>query len=153
MAEALFVALGGIPTGILIGIIGMGITLHFIGDRFSGLIDSPYRLTLEVTWNAVFLAAVIAFVTVLISAWRPSRRAMKVSAMEAIRQNQDIFVKNDKSIRAGRLFCRIFGMEGVLGKKYFPRSRRRHRTTIYTYVEYNIVFVCQQLQYVSAKYF
>lgn len=130
MAEALFVALGGIPTGILIGIIGMGITLHFIGDRFSGLIDSPYRLTLEVTWNAVFLAAVIAFVTVLISAWRPSRRAMKVSAMEAIRQNQDIFVKNDKSIHAGRLFCWIFGMEGVLGKKYFLRSRRRYRTTI-----------------------
>lgn len=130
MAEALFTALVGIPTGILIGIGGMGVTLHFIGDRFTSLIDSPFRVTLDVTWIAVVLAAAIAFITVLISAWRPSRRAMKVSAMEAIRQNQDIFVKNSKTFRAGKLFYRMFGMEGVLGKKYFLRSRRRYRTTI-----------------------
>ncbi len=54
---------------------------------------------------------------------------MKVSAMEAIRQNQDIFVKNSKTFRAGKLFYRMFGMEGVIWKKYFLRSRRRYRTT------------------------
>ncbi len=116
MAEALFTALVGIPTGILIGIGGMGVTLHFIGDRFTSLIDSPFRVTLDVTWIAIVLAAAIAFITVLISAWRPSRRAMKVSAMEAIRQNQDIFVKNSKTFRAGKLFYRMFGMEESLGK-------------------------------------
>ena len=130
MAEALFVALAGIPAGILVGIAGMGITLHVIGDRFNSLIDSPYRVTLTVTWSALALAAAIALITVVISAWRPARRAMQVSAMEAIRQNQDVFVKSGKRIRTGRLFYRMFGMEGVLGKKYFLRSRRRYRTTI-----------------------
>lgn len=139
--EAFLVSAIGIPLGIVTGIVGIGITLHFVGDKFNGLLSSTkIPMTLHVQWSMLFLAALIALATVLISAWVPSRRAMKVTAMEAIRQSKDVKLTG-KEVRTGRLSMKLFGLEGMLGKKYFRRSRKKYRATIVSLAFSVILFI------------
>lgn len=70
-------------------------------------------MRLCVSWQAVVIAAVIALVTVLISAWIPSKRATRVSAVEAIRQSMDIKVSG-RPVRTSKLAYKLFGLPGVL---------------------------------------
>ena len=72
--EALAVSIVGIPLGILVGIGGIGITLLLIGDKFISIVRVDIPMRLCVSWQAVVIAAVIALVTVLISAWIPYKK-------------------------------------------------------------------------------
>lgn len=127
--EAGFVSLAGIPLGICVGLAGMGITFHLIGDKFHSLLESPYDVRLHISAVTILLAAGITLCTVFISAWIPAGRAAKVTAIEAIRQQKDI-TDHKKSVRTSKLFLKVFGLEGLLGRKYFVRSRKKYRTTI-----------------------
>ena len=139
--EACVISAIGIPLGILCGIGGIGVTLYFLGDLFRGLVgNADVRMHLQVSWASVGIAAGTALLTVLISAWIPSRRAMRVSAMEAIRQNQDIHGKG-KDVRVSKLTRKLFGLEGMLAKKYFHRGRKRYRATIVSLAMSLVLFI------------
>lgn len=147
--EAGVVSAIGIPLGILSGIGGMAVTLYFLGDKFKSLYVSPLPMTVQVSWASVLAAAAIALVTVLISAWIPATRATRVSALEAIRQNQDIRSRG-KDVRVSRLTRKLFGLEGLLAKKYFRRNRKRYRATVISLVLSLVLFIsassfCQYL--------
>ena len=138
--EALAVSAVGIPLGILVGIGGIGITLLLIGDKFSSIIRADIPMRLCVSWQAVVIAAVIALVTVLVSAWIPSKRATRVSAVEAIRQHMDI--KSDgKSGKTPELAYKLFGLPGVIAGKYYKRSRKKYRATVVSLFMSIVLFV------------
>ena len=118
--EALAVSAVGIPLGILVGIGGIGITLLLIGDKFFSIVRVDIPMRLCVSWQAVVIAAVIALVTVLISAWIPSKRATSVSAVEAIRQSMDIKVSG-RPVRTSTLAYKLFGLPSVLAGKHYKR--------------------------------
>ena len=121
--EALAVSIVGIPLGILVGIGGIGITLLLIGDKFFSIVRVNIPMRLCVSWQAVVIAAVIALVTVLISAWIPSKRATRASAVEAIRQSMDIKVSG-RPVRTSKLAYKLFGLPGVLAGKHYKRNRK-----------------------------
>ncbi len=129
--EAAILSAVGIPLGVLSGILGMTITFHFIGDTLGeSLYDrSSAVLSMHPTLTAVLLAAAIGFVTVLISAWIPSRRATKITAIEAIRQSADISIK-PREVKVSPLTYKFFGIEGAIASKHFKRNRRRYRATV-----------------------
>ena len=138
--EALAVSAVGIPLGILVGIGGIGITLLLIGDKFSSTIRADIPTRLCVSWQAVVIAAVIALVTVLDSAWIPSKRATRVSAVAAIRQHMDI--KSDgKSGKTPELAYKLFGLPGVIAGKYYKRSRKKYRATVVSLFMSIVLFV------------
>ncbi len=136
--EAMAVSAVGIPLGIVAGIGGIGITFLLIGDKFMSL-GSPVELTLCVSPLSVVVAAVVAIVTVLISAWIPSVRATRVSAVEAIRQNNDISVK--KHFKTSKLAYGLFGLPGMLASKYYKRSKKKYRATILSLFMSIVLFV------------
>lgn len=138
--EALAVSAVGIPLGILVGIGGIGITLLLIGDKFSSIVRADIPMRLCVSWQAVVIAAVIALVTVLISAWIPSKRATRVSAVEAIRQSMDIKVSG-KPVRTSKLAYKLFGLPGVLAGKHYKRNRKKYRTTVVSLFMSIVLFV------------
>ncbi len=141
MTEALLVSLAGIPLGLLAGVLGIGVTLRLIGDRFSSLFGiEEVAMELVVSWQALALAAALALVTVLISAWVPSRRAMAVTALEAIRQNRDIRPTR-RPVRVGPLTARLFGLPGVLARKHYQRGRRRYRATVVSLFMSVVLFI------------
>lgn len=139
--EALVLSAIGVPLGILSGILGIGITLHFVGKLFtSSSMNGGVAMELHVSWAGILVAVVLGVVTVLLSAWIPSRRATKVSAMEAIRQSQDIHATK-KLVRPSLLTRKLFGLPGVLGVKYYKRSAKKYRTTVFSLFLSVVLFV------------
>lgn len=139
--EALVVSGIGIPLGILAGIGGIGVTLLLIGNKFSAFINDGAELPMRicVSWQSVMIAALVALVTVLLSAWIPSVRATKVTAVEAIRQNMDI--KNGKPVKTSRLTYKLFGLPGVLANQYYRRNKKKYRTTVISLFMSVVLFV------------
>ena len=138
--EALAVSIVGIPLGILVGIGGIGITLILIGDKFSSIVRADIPMRICVSWQAVVIAVAIALVTVLISAWIPSKRATRVSAVEAIRQSMDIKVSG-RPVRTSKLAYKLFGLPGVLAGKHYKRNRKKYRTTVVSLFMSIVLFV------------
>ena len=140
VSEALMVSAIGIPLGILAGVGGIGITLFFAGNKFEALIGYPIPLKLSVSGLSLVIAVVIALLTVLISAIVPSKRATKVSAIEAIRQSKDINTKI-KKVRTSKLTYKLFGLPGMLANKYYKRSRKKYRATVLSLFMSVVLFV------------
>ena len=136
--EALSVSVIGIPLGVLAGIGGIGVTLMLIGDKFRSL-GFPIDMKLSVSPAAIIIAAIVALITVLISAWIPSKRATKVSAVEAIRQNMD--VKNTKPVKTSKLTYKLFGLPGMLANKHYKRNKKKYRTTVLSLFMSIVLFV------------
>ena len=130
-AEAGTVALIGIPLGLLSGLVGIGLTLHFTGRLFSMFIavGGTEALTLVISPEALAIAAVIALMTVFISAYLPARRALKMPAIEAIRQSADVAIRA-RQVKTSRLTYWLFGFEGMLASKNFKRNRKKYRATV-----------------------
>ena len=140
ISEALMVSAVGIPLGILAGVGGIGITLIFVGNKFQALVGYPIPLKLSVSTLSLVIAVVIALLTVLISAIVPSKRATKVSAIEAIRQSKDINTKI-KKVRTSKLVYKVFGLPGMLANKYYKRSRKKYRATVLSLFMSVVLFV------------
>ena len=138
--EALTVSTIGIPLGIVVGIVGIGITLLLIGDKFFTIVRVDIPMRICVSWESVVIAAVIALITVLISAWIPSKRVTRVSAVEAIRQSMDVRAGN-KPVKTSRLAYKLFGLPGVIAGKYYRRSRKRYRATVVSLFMSIVLFI------------
>ena len=138
--EALYVGAVGIPLGVLSGIGGIGITLIFVGDKFEHLFGYDMPMHLSVSPAAVITAIVVSAATLLLSAWLPSKRATKVSAVEAIRQSRDVSVEA-KKVRTSKLSHKLFGISGVLAIKYYKRSKKKYRATVLSLFMSVVLFV------------
>ena len=123
--EAISLGAIGIPLGIILGIVGMWVTFLAIGSRFSTFVGDRYPEPMRICVSPIAIAAacVIAFVTIMISAWIPSIRATRITAVEAIRQSKDI--KQKKHIKTPKIIQKLFGVSGVLAHKYFKRSKKK----------------------------
>ncbi len=125
--EAALLCVIAIPLGILVGCVGIGLTLHFLQDDFARILGdyTSVRMKLAVHPLGLLFSAVLGVAATLISAWLPARRAMKLSAIDAVRQSGDVrLCKRD--VRSSRLTRRLFGLEGMLAAKNFRRNRKRY---------------------------
>lgn len=139
--EALVVSSIGIPLGILSGILGIGVTINFVGDKFPVFYGAQsLSMDLHVTLASIIVACVVALITVLISAWIPSRRATKVSAIDAIRLSRDIRVK-PREVKTSSLIYRLFGLEGMIAAKHFKRSKKKYRATVVSLFLSTVLFI------------
>lgn len=142
--ESSLLSLVGIPIGILAGLGGMAVTFKCMEGLFefftSNTVLTDIKLQLEPSFQAIGVASIVAFVTVLISAYLPARRALKISAIEAIRQNDDVRIRARK-IKTSRLTKRLFGLEGVLANKNFKRNKRKYRATVFSLFISIVLFI------------
>lgn len=127
--EALTLSVAGITLGVLLGIGGVAGTLLILDPFIASVFGLPISIHLSVSWAALLIAVVVALITVLISAWIPATRAMKVTAIEAIRQNND-YKNARKQIKTSKFTGKLFGFEGTLAAKYFKRNKKKYRVTI-----------------------
>ena len=141
--EALALSIIGVPLGILCGYFGIAVTLYLTGDLITGLLAGS--LQSGVIFRAVpslpafGCAGVVAVVTVLISAWLPLKKAMKLDPISSIRQNGDYQIP--KKLRSGHISGRFFGVPGLMSTKYYSVSRKKYRTTVISLTLSVIIFL------------
>ena len=125
--EAVFVGVIGIILGILGAYIGIGCVVLVINNLIGNMLE--YKLYLVT--NPLFIIIPVIFMIIVIgaSAFIPSRRASKVSPIEAIRQNDDIKI-NKKKIRTSKLVNKLFGIEGEIALKNIKRNKKKYRVTV-----------------------
>ena len=141
--EAGIISLLGIPLGILSGVAGIGVTLALLGEVInSTFLNGPAAVDFHLTVYpaAIIAAAAVAFVTILISAWLPARRASRMSAIDAMRQTKDVQIKA-RAMRTPRFLRKLFGMESDLALKNFRRNRRRYRATVFSLFISVVLFI------------
>lgn len=139
--EAWTVCLIGIPLGLISGAAGIGVTLYFVGPMLSDWIYGVSSgIPVKVSVTALALAAVIALITVHISAWIPAGRMKKLSPLEAIRASQDI-QKIPKKVREHGIAGKVFGLEGMLASRNYQRDKRKYRTTVVSLTLSIVLFV------------
>ncbi|MBO5259649.1 MAG: ABC transporter permease, partial [Agathobacter sp.] len=140
--EALYLSVIAIPLGILSGLIGMGVTFHFVGSSLASLMyNAPgVELGLHPSIGAIITAAVVALLTILISAYLPARKALKQPVMDAIRQNNDIKISSRK-VRTNPLIAKLFGFEGMIAVKNYKRSKKKYRATVFSLFISVVLFI------------
>ena len=125
--EAVFVGVIGIILGILGAYIGIGCVVLVINNLIGDMLE--YKLHLVTNPLFIIIPVIFMIIVIGVSAFIPSRRASKVSPIEAIRQNDDIKI-NKKKIRTSKLVNKLFGIEGEIALKNIKRNKKKYRVTI-----------------------
>lgn len=125
--EALVVGVIGIILGILGAYIGIGCVILIINNLISDMLE--YKLHLVTNPLFIIIPVIFMIVVIGVSAFIPSRKASKVSPIEAIRQNDDIKI-NKKKIKTSKFVNKLFGIEGEIALKNIKRNKKKYRVTI-----------------------
>lgn len=142
--EGAILGIISIPLGVVVGIIAIGIVLAIVNSIINSgttpLIDN-LELKLSISNVAILAAIVLSVVMIIISLIRPSYRAGKISPIDAIRESSDIKVKKGKRNKEYKLTKKIFGIEGLIARKNFRRSKKKYRTTIFSIFLSIVLFI------------
>jgi len=148
MCESILLSVVGIPIGIILGLIltfvSVQVANHFLYDLNSlsraMIQELSILVNFVIAWQAITIAAIMSFATVLISAWKPAIKASKITAIDSIRGAGEIKIEASQ-IRTRPLIKKLFGFEGVLAVKYLKRSKRNFRASVVSLTIAVILFV------------
>lgn len=148
LVEALLLGLVGIPLGVALGTAGTAGVFSLTQDAFAAMLGGEKGLALTLDPMVLVGVALLSLATLLVSAWVPARRAGKVSAIDAVRQTQDVrmskraarraraagegAVKSEGSsslLKAG-LAGKLFSVSGFMAHRNLARSSARGRTVV-----------------------
>lgn len=137
--EGFFLGLIAIPIGILCGVLAIVILVFLInliiGDYLNGI-----QFVYSIPFMPILLSIVLASVTIYLSTIFIAKRAGKISAIEAIRSNNDIKIKR-KKLKTPLLIQKVFKTGGVIAYKNLKRNKKKYRTTVISIVVSIFVFL------------
>ena len=98
-----------------------------------------FKLIFGTSLPMILLAAILATVTVFLSARGSARQAARISPISAIRANDT--VKLGKRVRCPGWIGRLFGIGGKIAYKNLKRARVKYRTTVVSIVVSVAIFI------------
>ena len=141
LLESLILCAVGIPAGMGLGLLGLSAVLRYLRDDFTavfgGYADSvPIHVT--VSPGILLLAAGLCLLTTLVSAAIPAGKAVRASAIDVIRETDEV---RNRTPRGGAVSGKLFGFGGTLAGRNYARSRRRYRITILSLALSLVLFI------------
>lgn len=136
--EAGFLSAVGIPSGILSGILATFVVVNVTG----GMVESGLggKLVFSLSIPAIVLAALLALLTVYLSASGSARRAARLTPVSAIRAASIVKISR-RELRCPKLIEKLFGIGGKLAYRNLQRSKIKYRTTVISIVVSVAVFI------------
>lgn len=135
-----------IPLGLVVGCIGIGITLYLLNGAFGMVTDlavateSSATMAIQLEPYVLAAIAVLGLVTTVISAMIPAVRMMRMNPIGAIKLSSDIKIRR-RDTRTLGITGKILGFSGMLAAKNFKRSRKKYRTTVVSLSVSIVLFV------------
>ncbi len=104
--------------------------------------NDPLPLVFGMHINLLLFTIPLIFMTlvIFISAMLPARKSSKTTAIDLIRQKDDIKI-TPKEVKTNRFVSKIFKAEGVLAHKNMKRNKKRYRITLISLVTSLVLFV------------
>ena len=117
--------------GIILGVLGAFLGIYVVVQVLNYLIADSWELKLVFTVNPYYIIIPILFMilVVFISAFIPAKRSSKVTAIEMIRENDEIKIPR-KKVKTPKWVRKIFGVEGEIALKNMKRNKRKYRITL-----------------------
>lgn len=128
-----------IPIGIISGLVGIGITFIFI-NRILEDWNLTEKLQVVFTPGSLLVAVAIASLTIFISTYIPARRASRITAIDAIRQTQDVKLSS-KAVKTNKLVRKLFGVEADISLKNLKRNKKRYQVTVFSLAVSIVLFL------------
>ena len=140
--EAFLLAIIGIVLGVIVGCVGIGVTLAWVQHNFIVNIANKVGVGLRLVISPlpILIAVMICLVTTIVAAYIPAYKAIHKSAIEAIRQSDEIIIKPNE-VKTSKLTQKMFGFAGVMATKNFKRNKRKYRSTILSLALSVILFI------------
>lgn len=138
--EGAVIGLISIPLGIIAGLAGMMATFAFINTFLEGALNVSGKLQVIVTPSSLLVAVGVSILTIFISTYLPAKKASKISAIDAIRQAQDVKLSK-KAVKTPKIVRKIFGIEAEIGLKNLKRNKRRYQATVFSLVVSIVLFL------------
>ena len=138
--ESLLLGTIGIPLGILLGLIATFILIIISDNLLETILKEKFKLTFTISFTSILFSIVLGLITIILSARKSAQKASVISPISAIRNSEDIKIKNNK-IKTPKLIKRIFGIGGVISYKNLKRSKKKYRTTVISIVISIIVYL------------
>lgn len=148
--EGLCIGVAGIPIGILIGLGSIKAVLSAVSNSFGAVLNNEVPLTMKLSAPVIAGAVIISLITILISAWLPARKAVKLPVMECIRQTNEIKTDAD-SLKISRRKQLLYGLEGTLALKNFKRNKKRYRSIVLSLILSIVLFVSTNAVIISLQ--
>ncbi|GAA0703399.1 FtsX-like permease family protein [Paraclostridium ghonii] len=138
--EGLCIGAVGIPIGVIVGIGSINLVILVVSKNFGNIMYNNIPLTLKVSIPIIIGAVAVSFITILISAYIPARKAANTPVMESIRQSNEVKVES-KAVKTSKLTHRIYGLEGTLALKNFKRNKKRYRSIVLSLILSVVLFI------------
>jgi putative ABC transport system permease protein len=125
--EGALMGLIALPAGCLVGFLGLKYGMKiFIGDDLLIMLKD---FKVNFYPSIILITAILVTLTIWLSILGPARKAKKVSAVEAMRNKNEIKIGKLKR-RKGKIVEKIFGIEGSLAYKNTRRTPFRFIVTV-----------------------
>ena len=122
--EVFVVGIIGIVLGLILSFIGINIILSVINKLLVNSLSIPLELSIYPLYMLISLIFII--LTIALAAYYPSKKANKVSPIEAIRLNNEIKIKK---IKTPKLIQKL-GIEAEIAYKNMKRNKKKYNITI-----------------------
>ena len=139
LKEGFIIGLIGIPLGILSGILADYILILIMNKLTEGIVLDT-NFVFKISIYPILISIILGIVTIYLSAITSSRRASKISPLEAIRNTSDIKISN-KKLKTPRYIKKFFKTGGVIAYKNLKRSKKKYRTTVISLVVSILTFI------------
>lgn len=138
--EAFIIGLIAIPIGLFSGIAGIAITFYCLNPIAKNVLDEAFELKPIINLWCVMLPIVFSILVLALSAWLPSYRASRISAITAIRQQKDINIRK-RDVHTSKWVKVLFGIEADLGLKNTKRNHSRYLATLFSLIICIVLFM------------
>ena len=143
LVEALLLGAAGVPVGLALGVAGTVGVFAASQEAFASMLGTGTAgLSVHVDAGVLAIAAALSLATLLVSAWVPAARASRVSAVDAIRQSQDVRLSKRAEKRSQRtganagapvepgIAGKLFGVPGFVAHRNLSRAKAGGRTVV-----------------------
>ncbi len=122
--EVFVVGIIGIVLGLILSFIGINIILSVVNKLLVNSLSIPLELSIYPLYMLISLIFII--LTIALAAYYPSKKASRVSPIEAIRLNNEIKIKK---FRTPKLIQKL-GIEAEIAYKNMKRNKKKYNITI-----------------------
>lgn len=124
IGQALSLSVVPMAVGTVLGI-GLSAVFVFVINRMASDVAGRHEASFVFHPGILVLTIVVAFVTILLSAWRPARKMSKLTPLQAIKGTVE--VKKGKRYTS-LILGRIFGIRGELAGSILKKQKKSLRT-------------------------